>query len=153
MITYPCLRHLLLAPKSSYIPTLAYTISQAGISNCIPENTMGWKYISLPETSASGTKVLSYSHTSTYDTLPTLESHIWRPSWVIPHSSHVRRGLTREQRLANKESWWMGFTRPQSQIKEKLHKCQWYLGTRSRCRVLCDEMYWRKKITKCLNDI
>ena len=37
-------------------------VSHAGISNCIPQNTMGCNYLSLPERYllSSGTKVLSY---------------------------------------------------------------------------------------------
>ena len=34
--------------------------SQAGISNCIPQNTVGYNYISLPEIPASGIKGLIY---------------------------------------------------------------------------------------------
>ena len=33
-------------------------VSQAGISNCIPQSTVGCNYLSLPEIPASGTKVL-----------------------------------------------------------------------------------------------
>ena len=41
-------------------------ISQVGINNCIPQNTVGCNYLSLPEIPAPGTKVLNYdmiSHT------------------------------------------------------------------------------------------
>ena len=35
-------------------------VSQAGISNCIPHNTVGCNYLSLPEIPASGTEVLIF---------------------------------------------------------------------------------------------
>ena len=35
-------------------------VSQAGISNCIPQNTVGCNYLFLPETPASGPKVLIF---------------------------------------------------------------------------------------------
>ena len=49
VITYPCLRYLLLATKSSYV---------TGISNFIPQFIVGCNYLSLPEILASGNKVL-----------------------------------------------------------------------------------------------
>ena len=36
-------------------------VSQAGISNCIPQNTVGYNYLSLPKIPVSGTKVLNIS--------------------------------------------------------------------------------------------
>ena len=36
-------------------------VSQAGLSNCIPQNTVGCNYLSLPEIPASGTQVLIYA--------------------------------------------------------------------------------------------
>ena len=36
--------------------------TQVWISNCIPQNTVGCNYLSLPEIPASGTKVLIYTH-------------------------------------------------------------------------------------------
>ena len=50
-ITYPCLRYLLL---------VLLFVPQAGKSNCIPQNTVGCNYLSLPEVPASGAKVLIY---------------------------------------------------------------------------------------------
>ena len=35
-------------------------VSQAGISNCIPQYSVGCNYLSLPKIPASGTKVLNY---------------------------------------------------------------------------------------------
>ena len=45
-------------------------LSQAGINNCIPQYSVGCSYLSLPETLASGTKVLIY--TTTYTRRPSL---------------------------------------------------------------------------------
>ena len=47
-------------------------ISQAGISNCIPQNTVGCNYLSLPEIPASGPKVINHSCSRTQ-----LEESLW----------------------------------------------------------------------------
>ena len=44
-------------------------VSQAGISNCIPQNTVGCNYLSLPEIPASGNKV-HHSGSMTKQTSP-----------------------------------------------------------------------------------
>ena len=40
-------------------------LSEAGLSNCIPQSTLGYNYLSLPEIPASGAKVLNMSMTNT----------------------------------------------------------------------------------------
>ena len=45
-------------------------VSQAGISNCIPQNTVGCNYVSLPEIPASGTKSLISSVMTKAPTCP-----------------------------------------------------------------------------------
>ena len=37
-------------------------VSQAGKSNCIPQYSVGWKYLSMPEIPASGAKLLRYHY-------------------------------------------------------------------------------------------
>ena len=44
-------------------------VSQAGISNCIPQNTVGCNYLSLPEIPATGVKVFIYSTFCRVDSL------------------------------------------------------------------------------------
>ena len=55
--------------------------SQAGISNCIPQNTVGCNYLSLPKIPASGVKVLICTYTWC--------SYISLTISQIPHMCHV----------------------------------------------------------------
>ena len=59
-------------------------LSQAGINNCIPHNTMGCNYLSLPEIPASDTKVLihDFGHVSLH----------WRHNDHGGVSNHQPRG-------------------------------------------------------------
>ena len=60
-------------------------VSQAGISNCIPQNTVGCSYLSLPEIPASGAKVHNYN----FQYLPR--------KWKDKHGN-IKRHLA--------DSWW-----------------------------------------------
>ena len=62
----PIKRRQIASPSMASIQTQIWglwrqkQVSQAGISNCIPQSTVGCNYLSLPEIPASGTKVLIY---------------------------------------------------------------------------------------------
>ena len=47
-------------PHEDFGARSKYQVSQAGISNCIPQYSVGCNYLSLPEIPTSGAKVLLY---------------------------------------------------------------------------------------------
>ena len=57
-------------------------VSQAGISNCIPQDTVEYNYLSLPEIPVSGTKGLKYYGTQE-QLNPTTASSCQNQSWYI----------------------------------------------------------------------
>ena len=73
-------------PVTLWVLCCPKQVSQTGISNCIPQYSVGCNYLSLPEIPASGTKVLIYLWDAI--TYP-----CWRYLLLVPKSSYIVRSV------------------------------------------------------------
>ena len=72
-----------ITPVTLWVLCCPKQVSQTGISNCIPQYSVGCNYLSLPEIPASGTKVLIYLWDAI--TYP-----CWRYLLLVPKSSYSK---------------------------------------------------------------